>query len=696
MTGVALTGVALTGVALTGVARAHTRRGVSAVAGLAAAVCMLALGVSGSAAAAAAVPGRTLPVGTDQLHHCSVGGGSWCGSQQVPLDYTDATAGTITVGFGWFPATDASPAPSGTIVAMEGGPGYPSTGSAADFVAMFGPLLRHRNLLVVDARGTGRSTPVTCLALQAYAGSTATDAYRATAAACGNQLNHTFRRADGSYVHASDLFNTASTARDVAAVITALHLPKVDLYGDSYGTYFSQTFVSRYPQLLRSVTLDAAYEVVGLDPWYTTTVTTARAAFDAVCRQSVACARQAPGSSWARLTALAERLRAAPVSGWTVGVEGQKVAETVDIRALVDMVNDAGYDYGVYRDLDAAARALLDSDDAAPLLRQWAQDVGYDDSDYVGDARSYSDGVYVAVACTDYPQLFDMGATQAVRRTQLAAAEKALPAQTFAPFTAAEWVQMNTYTEDYTGCLDWPAPTHHDPPITKPVPFGDPSVPVLVLNGSIDSLTPAQGGAHVARQVGSSARFVEVPNMVHLVGLDDPYGCGASLVEAFVAHPDRLATLDTSCTASVPEVRAVGSFPQTLAAVTPATPLPGSTADAAALQVAAAATATVGDAAERWFYMFGATDRALRGGTVRAYADDAGVTHITLTGARFVSDLPVDGQVRIAADGLTVTASVTVTESGHRVRLTISWDGSERRATATVTAPGLAAVLPAP
>jgi pimeloyl-ACP methyl ester carboxylesterase len=227
-----------------------------------------------------------------------------------------------------------------------GRPGLSLDGDGGGLRALFAPLLRNRNLLLIDARGTGRSTPVICPALQTFSANTATNAYRAVAAACGNQLNHTFRRADGSYVHASDLFDTANTARDVAAILRVLRLGKVDLYGDSYGTYFAQTFASRYPQMLRSVTLDAAYEVVGLDPWYTTTVTTARAAFDWVCRHSAACAVAAPGASWARIPALAERLRRSPIHGWTVGVQGQRVYQTVDVRGLVDMVNDAGHDYG--------------------------------------------------------------------------------------------------------------------------------------------------------------------------------------------------------------------------------------------------------------------------------------------------------------------------------------------------------------
>ena len=244
------------------------------------------------------------------------------------------------------------------------------------------------------------------------------------------------------------------------------------------------------------MTLDSTYEVRDLDPWY---LDVGADGADRVRRglraQPRRAARRRPARCWARIGSLAEYLRAHPVSGWTTGTDAAPLHVTVDVRALVDMVNDAGYDYAQYRTLDAAGRALLDDGDPAPLLRQYAQDLGWDLSDYTGtDPTYYSDGVYYAVACTDYPQLFSMTATPAQRRAQLAAAEAALPAGTFAPFTPAEWVQVNQYTEAYTACLDWPAPVHHDPPLPSATAPLDPGgVPVLVLNGDLDSLTPALG-----------------------------------------------------------------------------------------------------------------------------------------------------------------------------------------------------------
>ena len=221
-----------------------------------------------------------LQVGSLTLTPC---GPAWCGSLSRTLDPSGAVAGTIAIGFEFYPQRDAARPNAGAVVATEGGPGYATTGTRASYLALFEPLRADRHLLLVDNRGTGRSAPLHCDALQHDPLS-----LPRSVAACGAQLGER-----------AVLYGTALAADDLAAVIDALQLGRVDLYGDSYGTYFGQAFASRYPQLLRSVTLDAAYEVVGLDPWYKTSVTTARAAFDQVCRSSLACSNAAPGSSWA-------------------------------------------------------------------------------------------------------------------------------------------------------------------------------------------------------------------------------------------------------------------------------------------------------------------------------------------------------------------------------------------------------------
>ncbi|HEY2879816.1 MAG TPA: hypothetical protein VGJ24_14665, partial [Nocardioides sp.] len=170
---------------------------------------------------------RRVTVGDRRLHRCRIGAGrtTYCGSMRVPLDYHHRGSATIKVGFGWVPSSRRS---TGTLLAMEGGPGYPSTGTSGDFAVMYGDrLLRHRDLLLVDARGTGRSTPLRCPRLQGLP--SPSPRFQSALTACGRRLNHTWRRANGHWAHASDLFTTANTARDVHQVLGALHLRDVDL-----------------------------------------------------------------------------------------------------------------------------------------------------------------------------------------------------------------------------------------------------------------------------------------------------------------------------------------------------------------------------------------------------------------------------------------------------------------------------------
>ena len=269
----------------------------------------------------------------------------------------------------WYPSTATGTAADGgsgggsrslrTVVPVEGGPGYPwiesvsyrSLGANAGYGAMYGKLLENWNLLAVDNRGTGESAPLKCAALQRFAGPTGTDAFRQAAAGCAATVNRRWKYAGGGAVHASQMFGSIPAARDLAAVIDALQLPKVDLYGDSYGSFFAQVFAARFPQLVRSVVLDSTYLAKGLDPWYRSTVQSMPADFDAACARSQACAQAAPGSSWARIGELAQSLESSPISARVPGPSGAMQQVKMDVVGLVDLVSDAAEDTKVYREL---------------------------------------------------------------------------------------------------------------------------------------------------------------------------------------------------------------------------------------------------------------------------------------------------------------------------------------------------------
>lgn len=671
-------------------------------------VSLLVAAGSGAGAASA----QALRVGSQTLTRCATAPlVAYCGSLPVPLDHARPSGPSISIAYRWYPASAAGQGGSNrTVVPVEGGPGYPSIesvayqslGGNAGYSAMYGPALAQSNMLAIDNRGTGESAPLHCPALQHFAGPTGSEAFRQAAAGCAQALNRRWRYPDGSFVHASDLFSSTPAAEDMAAVIHALGLGKVDIYGDSYGSFFAQVFATHYPRLVRSVTLDSTYPLSGLDPWYRSTVQSMPAAFDAACSRAPACSSAAPGSAWARVAALAARLRESPISGRVPGAGGTMEKVSMDVVGLVDLLSDAAEDTKIYRELDAAGRALLADGDAAPLLRLYAQRE-YEDEGYFNlPVREYSVELYVASACVDYPQLFDMSASSAQRTAQLEAAVASLPQSTFSPLSTAEWIAQNENTEAFSVCIGWPSPTSAQPPSDAGTPPLPASIPVLVLGGELDTWTPPVDVPKVRAQIGGHSRFVELANSTHVVGEGDT-ACGSSLIQRFVAHPQAIDSLDASCAPAVPPIHTVGVFPHELAQQPPLLAAPGSDAGASELQLAAAAVATAGDAVVRYQAIEASRDAGLYGGSVRSAQ---GGSLLTLDHDQLVPGVSVSGTVRLSpspieADGDVAVATLTAKAPGMRAAtLTATWTtagaGAEATVEGTLGKTSLRGSMPAP
>ena len=187
-------------------------------------------------------------------------------------------------------------------------------------------------------------------------------------------------------------------------------LKKVDVYGDSYGTFFTQVFVGRHPDLVRTVVLDASYPTYGESGWYPTQGPAVRRAFDVVCDRSAACRSAGPAFLPTLRRVLAE-VRERPWRGQAYDADGRRTTVTVDGPALLAVAYGATYTPAFYRELTAALRSAL-AGDRAPLRRLVAEATGGDTD--AGPVAPYSEGLDAAVACHDYPQLYDMTAPPAV------------------------------------------------------------------------------------------------------------------------------------------------------------------------------------------------------------------------------------------------------------------------------------------
>src|SRR5437764_1477902 len=77
-------------------------------------------------------------------------GGVRCGSVTVPLDRQNPSAGRVEIHYVLVPHADKTRPASGTIVPNPGGPGQSTIASAGIYLQAPAPLLRDRDLLVID------------------------------------------------------------------------------------------------------------------------------------------------------------------------------------------------------------------------------------------------------------------------------------------------------------------------------------------------------------------------------------------------------------------------------------------------------------------------------------------------------------------------------------------------------------------
>ncbi len=627
-----------------------------------------AAAVAPASAGALAAPQR-LRRGAVTLSRCAglpAARATYCGRLDRPLDSSGAVSGDVSIYFEFYPHTGPGKA-AGLLVATEGGPGYPATQSRGEYLALFEPLRRTRDVLIMDNRGTGRSGALDCPELQSAERWTT-----AMVGACGESLGDR-----------AALFGTAPAADDLAAILTELGAAKIDLYGDSYGTYFEQVFAVRHPGMLRSVVLDGAYPLNGPDyAWYPTYAPAMRDKFDLACRRSPDCS-QIPGSSVDHIRPLIARLRLEPASAHAADGEGKERRFTADPAHLATVMFGSAPALATVRELDAAARAYLGGD-RAPLLRLMAETVGSVDSadarNAAADITQWSAGLEAAVMCHDPPQIFDMRLPPALRAADrdraLAARRRSYP-DTYAPFSIDEYRGMPLDYSFIDQCVAWPvAPATHPAGQAGPPNALYPDVPALIVSGELDNLTTPADGAAVAAAF-KRGRQVLIANSFHVNALPHARsGCAAGIVRHFLATLD---PGDVACAAEVPPVRLVPRFAAHADDVDPALPATRNAASDAELRLARATLETVGDVLVRAAGNSAGHGVGLRGGAF-TIIQDGGSRRIRLERVRWTEDLAVSGTLDQSGDAAgTVAAKVTI-EGPRQERGTLGLGWPDRRA----------------
>jgi pimeloyl-ACP methyl ester carboxylesterase len=395
--------------------------------------------------------------------------------------------------------------PSGPpLVYLHGGPGGGSTRSWASWAAVADAL--GREVVLHDQRGAGEARPrldcpehtAALAAVLARERSWRRDRDQVAAA-----LQRCHRRLSSSGVDL-DRYDTPSAASDLEDLRVALGLGRLTLLGSSYGSRLALEYLRTRPDRVEAVVLD------GVDPPGTggpdrdrSVMEPAIDALVAACRADAVCSRDEPDLGTAIELAAARLDRRPRTVALPDGAGGAPGQVLVDGDALLAGVVAALYDAAVVPVLPSALRALASGRDE--LLDTVGARLG-------PALASVAMGATMSVNCADHGR----------RRPGDAADARADPGRS----------ALVVLTGSDGFCDVWEVEPVGDDADEVPVAQAA-EVPVLVVSGELDPITPARQGRRLAERLG--APHLLVPLGGHAPAVVD--ACAIDRVRRFLDSP---------------------------------------------------------------------------------------------------------------------------------------------------------------
>jgi pimeloyl-ACP methyl ester carboxylesterase len=420
-----------------------------------------------------------------------------CGTVAVPRDAAKPEAGSyklaVAVKRALAPRAGAEP-----VVLFHGGPGL---SIMRWFGTGFNNFMPGRDVILFDMRGAGNSQPALCKDTGATI--LRSQVKDTTLEALDKNFRVELERCRAEFVaggHAIANFATSVHASDADAIRSALGFARWVVMGASYGATVAAEYVARYPAATSSAVIGAVYAPDDLMLPMAETFALAVRGVAEQCAADAAC-KATYGDINASLEAARRRLRQAPleVVAPGMGLEGDRYmlsADKLDLLVLGALTSPEG-------------RAAL------PRLLEAAA---------AGRAADWSGVVMMATEMFSSLSYAGSAATECRDRARHHATPDAKPN----PF----------YFYDFrASCPAW-GPVGEGPQL--PV---DTKIPMLVISGELDPLTPPAFGARVAARIGASAQTLTVPAAGHEISFGR--GCVGRIVKGFVDAPDR--PIDGSC-----------------------------------------------------------------------------------------------------------------------------------------------------
>jgi pimeloyl-ACP methyl ester carboxylesterase len=429
----------------------------------------------------------------------------------------------------------------GTYVVITGGPGTSGI-SAADGYADYYPasITEHMDVVFLDQRGIGLSHPFQCPeATRVYYSSTVRPQDPAQAEAAGRVAHDYVDQclAEAGVPEADlPLYSTRQAIEDLEAIRQYLGVDEMDLYGESYGTQYVQTYATKYPDHVKRLYLDGPVDLT-LDG--ATYYAEAARSFDDVlvatlhaCEAEPACAADFGGTTpLAAYDALAGRLATPVTIDFPLG-DGTTTPRTLTLADLENSAVSYLYTPGdrmiLLRALAAAAR-----DDLVPLARLGYASIGvHPDTLAVEPDPSWSDALYYAVECQDYVYNAD-STDDADRLSDYLADARTL---------GVPQTRLGALYYGDMPCLYWPNRPAEDP---RPSPIVDAPYPTIVLVATTDPITPVSMAIRLANRLSDANVIIQTggPHVIFGWGL----GCPDNVVARYMVDGVRPANRITVC-----------------------------------------------------------------------------------------------------------------------------------------------------
>jgi pimeloyl-ACP methyl ester carboxylesterase len=465
-------------------------------------LCALAPGAPAAVAAAA-----------DHLKPCQIEGmteAALCGTYQVWEDRAARRGRKIALNVVVLPALEGA-SPEAAFTFLEGGPGAAATTDAPGFVSQV-ELRRHRDILLMDQRGTGKSNPLDC----DFYGPGSHDKDADPKLLAGELFPPAaVRQCRDRLAKVADLklYTTDLGMDDLEEVRAWLGYPKLDVEGGSYGTTAAQVYLHRHPGSVRTVVLDGVAPVDEPIPLHHAYA--GQRAIDLVfaeCAAEPACHAAFPH--------LPEELRAVIQRvdhGVTVRIPDPRTGATVEVTADRGTIAE-GLRFMMYgataQQVPLAVHQAYEGDLAQLVTLAVQRRAAIN--------RILSMGMNFSVTCAEDLPFIDEAMT--VRET------------------AGTMLGDYRVREQKRVCELWPRgsiPADAREPVRS-------DLPVLLFSGERDPVTPPEFGARVAKWLPNSL-FLVVPHGSH--GAQGP--CADHLVAQFIEHAS-VKGLDTACITANP------------------------------------------------------------------------------------------------------------------------------------------------